>query len=51
MDIPMHIGTAELLLYSFIVHISINVRVNNFSDYRPTLRDYISGSNYDNYTN
>ena len=47
----MHVGTAEFLLYSFIVHISINVWVNNFSDYRPTLRDYISSSKYDNYTN
>ena len=44
----MHVGAAELLLYSFFVHISINVRVNIFSDYYPTLGDYISSSNYDN---
>ena len=51
MDIPIHVGTAEILLYSFFVHISINVRVNKFSDHGPTLRDNISGSNDDNYTN
>ena len=48
MDILMHVATAELLFCSFIKHISIKVRVNNFSDYCPTFRDYISGSNYDN---
>ena len=51
MDIPMHVGAAELLLYSFFVYISINIRENKFSDYCSTLRDYISSSNYDNYTN
>ena len=47
----MHVETAEFLLNSFFEHISINDQVNNFSDYCPTFRYDISGSNYDNYTN